>query len=190
MGFPKVKKLRKILSTVVLLPLFFGCSSQDQDITNEATRYFSVLAQTLVQFFQNDLTTCSQFQSIYDELSTDFFNCDNGDIGQFNLIKVSVSCTDGSPLIATADFVIEFADCEDSDNDVTTTGPISFSLNFTRTENFVLVSSTSVNINGLNFVFDNLNVEINFSNGNVNCDGDLTVDGEQCSVDDDCEGCG
>lgn len=185
-----MKQLRKIvLLFLAAATLACGGARDRQTDINDATQYFSLLAQTLVQFFQNDLTTCENFLKIYDQLSTDAFDCDNGSEGRFNLVKNSVSCAGGSPLVATADFTLEFDNCADDPNDVTLTGPLSFALNFTRSQIFVLVTTPNVVVNGLNFFTDNMDIEIRFSSGNVNCDGNLTVDGDQCGIRSNCESC-
>jgi len=170
---------------------FAACSGSRsrQDDIDEATQYFSLLAQTLVQFFQNDLTKCSSFNMIYDQISTASFDCDNGTEGKFNMLKNNVTCVDGSPLLATADFTLIMDNCADDPNSVTTTGPINFSLNFTSSKDFVLVASPSVVVNGLEFVFSGFEVQIKFSSGNLDCEGEMTVDGENCSVNSNCESC-
>ena len=180
-----------IALVAVVLFSFGACSSSRgrQDDINEATQYFSLLAQTLVQFFQNDLTKCSNFNKIYEQISTASFDCDNGSEGKFNMLKNAVSCIDGSPLLASADFTLIMDNCADDPNSVTTTGPINFMLNFTANKDFVVVSSPSVIVNDLEFVFSNLEVQIKFSSGNLECDGDMLVDGDECSVNSDCESC-
>ncbi len=180
--------------TILIIICFWqtACNSASgsrQDNINDATQYFSLLAQTFVQFFQNDVTKCSNFNKIYDQLSTAVFDCDTTDTGKFNLLKNQVSCTDGSPIIAFADFTLEMEDCDDDPNHVTVTGPLNFSLNFTSSKIFVLVSSPGVVVNDINFVFQDMEVQIKFSSGNLECDGELMPDDETCSVKSNCEEC-
>ncbi len=188
-----MKSLRiKILLLLAAVCYWAGCngpSTERQRIINDATTYFSLLAQTFIQFFQNDLNSCNNFLSIANGLSIIPQDCDNPPDGGFQLSIADVSCTGGSPLTASVTLTLDFTNCDDRDNKVISTGPLIFSVNFTSSEIFVNVSSPGIEVDGLEFVFSNMNVNVNFSNGNVTCEGDLTVDGETCSVNSNCDKC-
>jgi len=188
-----IKNSKKWVLFLLLLGFFgYGCggSSQDRQAnTDDAVQDFALLAQSLVGFFKNSLNSCESFNSVLVGLSQDPQKCDNGDDGSFTLIHGNVECTNGSPLNLSSDFTMNQTNCEDKDNNVISDGPLDFNFSTSNQGNIVLMSSTGIVVNGFNITTSNFEVKLRFTNNTLNCSGNLTVDGDECQVNSNCDNC-
>lgn len=158
---------------------------------NTVTQALALTVRTFIFFFQENLGNCTSFLEIYDAISEEPQTCDNGTDGSFQVTKVSVTCIDGPPLTATANFVLSQDNCQDDGTEITATGDMNMSLSFSAAGNIGTLSSQDFLAQGLTFIFGNFETKVDFSNNNLSCDDsdDLNVDRDDCEVSGDCESC-
>jgi hypothetical protein len=169
----------------------FSCGSSRNSDADQVTRALALTARTFINFFEDNLGNCEAFFVIYDGITEELESCDNGDEGSFQVTKLSVTCTDGPPLTATAQFTLEQTNCQDNGTGITSTGLMEITLDFSAAGNFGTLASTDLLSQGLTFVFTDFVAKVVLSSSNLSCSdsGDLTVDGDICSVASNCRRC-
>lgn len=184
--------MRRVLFLFLVIVFFSQCGfGSRQKEADRVTRALALTVRTFLNFFQDNLSNCDAFFQIYDEISTEPQECDNGSEGSFQLSKGMVTCEDGPPLTAEADFILVQNNCRDNGTDITSTGSMGMIINFSAAGNIGMLSTSDLEAQGLMFVFDGFETKLDFSNNNLSCNdsGDLTVDGSNCSVSSDCRRC-
>lgn len=189
-------KLRSKICVLFAVILFcinlIACDGGKQtfeDDVNDGTTYLSLLAQTLVEFFQNSLNSCEDFQNTVAGLSSDLQDCRKAPDGIFQLTQTDAPvCLDGSPLKAMVKFQLEQNNCAD-ENNILINGVTNFVLNFSGEGNIVNLVSDGVTINGNVFEFSDFILKLNFVNTSLNCSGHIRVNGEECRISSNCQTC-
>jgi len=167
-----------------------GGSGGRQASTDDATHDYALLAQSIVGFFKNNLSSCDNFFTVLNGLSQDPTNCDNPDAGgTFTLTHDSGTCTD-APLNASVNFTMNQTNCFDKNAAVTSEGVLTFNFSTSSKGNIVLVASPAIVTEGLNIDFTDFEVNFHFTNNTLTCSGNMNVDGQNCSINSNCGHCG
>jgi len=183
--------LKRWLILILLFTSLSACISGFQDDVDVVTQALALTVRTFISFFQENLGDCEAFLEIYNGITEDPQTCDNGSDGSFQITKTSVTCLGGPPLTAMANFILEQNNCQDDGTEITATGTMNMTLSFTAAGNIGILASADLVAQGLGLVFDNFQTRVDLSNNNLSCSdsGDLTVNGDICSVSGDCRKC-
>jgi hypothetical protein len=185
--------MKRVISFLLVSFLIttLSCGSSRNAEADRVTRALALTARTFINFFQNNLKNCDSFLQIYNEITEEVQTCDNGDEGTFQVTKQSVTCSSGPPLIATVVFTLTQNNCEDNGTDITSTGVMQITLDFSTAGNFGTLASENLFAQDLTFVFADFVAKIVLSSNNLSCEdsGDLTVDGENCRPASNCRSC-
>jgi hypothetical protein len=169
----------------------FACGSSRNSDADKVTRALALTLRTFINFFQDNLKNCDAFFEIYDAISEAAQPCDNPEDGTFQLTKFTVACSDGPPLTANALFTLEQINCKDNGTEITSTGLMDMILDFSAAGNFGTLASVNLLAQDMSFVFTDFITKVDLSSNNLSCSdsGDLTVDGQDCSVASNCQRC-
>lgn len=175
----------------LILSSVLACSGGQNKQVDDVTQALALTVRTFINFFQDNLSNCDRFLQIYDGITEDVETCDNGDAGTFQVTKISVTCDNGPPLTAVVELTLNQDNCQDNGTKITSTGLMDMTLNFSAGGNIGILASQDLLAQDLTFVFDNFQAKVDFSNSNLSCSdsGDLTVDGDPCSVASNCRQC-
>lgn len=165
-----------------------GIGSREEQVDRTA-RALALTIRTFISFWEEDLGNCADFIRIYDELTEEVQSCDND--GTFQVTKISVSCVDGPPLDGVVTLTLNQNNCQDNGTDITSTGDINMELNFSSAGNIGILATTDLLSQGITFIFDNFQTQVDLSNNNLSCSdsGNLNADGRNCNVSSDCRRC-
>ncbi len=171
--------------------LFLGCPSNSgiQGTVNQATKALARDAANFINFFQDNLGSCESFFQIADNIAASLQTCSNGADGSFMVETSNAQCLGGAGLNASVDFLIEEINCRDDNTSTTGDGTFTISLSFTSGGNFAFLASPGLVLNGVNFIFDGVEVQLKFSNNTLECNGSLNADGQNCDISSNCERC-
>ena len=181
-----------VLFLAASLTAFAACSgggsttNPNQAEINTATADFAETATLIFEDF-NGVVDCQDFQDVINSYTGTPVACDSGTV---TVTVVSSSCDDGPPLFAEATFSVVADNCQDNDFNTLSDGSLQMDLDYEGSNSGdVNVSSTGIDVNGLNFDFDNFLVTVSASANTVTCTGNMSVDGDSCTLASDCDSC-
>jgi hypothetical protein len=187
-----MKMMKRPLSILFLIISLtsLSCGSSQGDV-DKVTRALALTVRTFINFFQDNLKNCDSFLQIFDAITEEVQPCDNPEDGTFQVTKLNVTCQDGPPLTATAQFTLQQTNCQDNGTKITSTGLMQLTLDFSSAGNFGTLASQDLVAEGLTFVFTDFVGEVSLASSNLSCSesGNLIVDGSSCRVASNCRKC-
>lgn len=174
------------------LTAFAACSgggsstNPNQTEINQATVDFSATAEAIFEDNFIGVADCADFQFALDNFNQAPVSCDSGTV---TITIVSSACDDGPPLFAEATFSVVADNCQDDDFNTFSDGALQLDLDYEGNDlGDFNISTTGIDVNGLNFDFDNFLVTFSAA-PNPTCTGKMSVDGDSCTIAADCNSC-